>query len=325
MPRNHLSGRRGFTLIELLVVIAIIAVLIALLLPAVQQAREAARRTQCKNNLKQIGLALHTYHGTFGMFPPGYIDSVAGGGGSQGQDGGWSWQAQILPQMEQGPLFNQFNFEYHPYGTTSTAQNIALVATVQPAFSCPSDPKPPHTSIRESGNGGYVERIATSSYCGVFGAFGDRACDGIQPQPSQRGLLVANAGRRIADITDGTSNTLAVGEVTWYVSQMQVLYGSLGSSGYAACQGHSNIYPQWRHLRSARQKPNGTPPGSTYAHTGFHSMHTGGVQFLLADGSVRFISENIQHTNSPNDAPDTALGAYQLLANINDGQVIGEF
>src|SRR3954463_8669310 len=105
-----LRGRFGFTLIELLVVIAIIAILIALLLPAVQQAREAARRTQCKNNLKQIGLALHNYHDVFGCIPPGYID-IGTPNSPTVYDGGWSWASMILPQIDQAPLFNSFDFK----------------------------------------------------------------------------------------------------------------------------------------------------------------------------------------------------------------------
>lgn len=321
--------RHGFTLIELLVVIAIIAVLIALLLPAVQQAREAARRVQCKNNLKQQGLALHNYHDTFRMFPQGYIDTLS----SAGQDNGWSWQGRILSQLEQGNLFERFDFTMHPYGGTSTPENIAGVATTQAVFSCPSDPKPEHTSLASSGQTGYVEQIATSSYCGVLGSFGDALCvnnaPNIDPRPTQQGLFIANLCRTMANVTDGTSNTLAVGEVTWTATMDEsrrtptVLYGSLGTGGNAACHGNSVIYPQWRHLRSGRQKPNG--PAPNFVHTGFHSMHAGGVSFLLVDGSVRLISENIHHTNSPNNAPPEDWGTYQRLTVINDGQVVADF
>ena len=121
MPRL-LPVRRshGFTLIELLVVIAIIAILIALLLPAVQQAREAARRTQCRNNLKQIGLALHNYHDNFNVFPMGYSDIMAGN--SERHGAGWSWMSSILPQIDQAPLYNRFEFSTTPYANTYQRQ-----------------------------------------------------------------------------------------------------------------------------------------------------------------------------------------------------------
>ena len=187
--------RSGFTLIELLVVIAIIAVLIALLLPAVPQAREAARRASCKNNLKQIGLALHNYLETAGMFPLGYIDSV-GGVNPTIQDGGWSWPAQILVSLDQAPLFKKFNMSYHPHGEGGNAieqTNSKLMATTQPVFSCLSDTKPGtkflHTTT-DIGRG----TIATSSDCGVQGPFDDEASHN-QRCDSRRTQRDAFAGR----------------------------------------------------------------------------------------------------------------------------------
>ena len=319
--------RRGFTLIELLVVIAIIAVLIALLLPAVQQAREAARRSQCKNNLKQLGLALHNYHDTFGRFPPGYTDD------GTARLGGWSWQAQILPQLEQGPLFGKFDFRSRPFGTTgaggiSTPHNVAGVGTTLAVFSCPSDTKPPVESLHNTSARAYVEKLATSSYCGSVGAFGGNTCD-ISTLPPKipaenNGLLIVNRCRRIADVTDGTSHTIAVGEVTWQVSQNNSLYGSVGSNGIARCDnGAADAPGPFRHLRTTRQKLNGT----TTQHRAFHSLHSGGAQFLLTDGAVRFVSENVHHTgtNAPADGSIPNFGLYQRLGAISDGLAIGEF
>jgi len=342
VPASLARRRRGFTLIELLVVIAIIAVLIALLLPAVQQAREAARRTQCKNNLKQLGLALHNYHDTFNRFPPGYID----GGMPGNRPGGWSWQAQILPQLEQGPLFSKFNFSFQPHGTPGATvprsdpagNNQAGVATPQAAFSCPSDIKPPTASIHTSGEQGYVAAIATSSYCGNMGAFGGMPCDDSTPTnitvpKRNNGLFVVNLARKMGDLIDGTSNTFAVGEVTWIdpgngsteTSTLQTLYGSVGQNGRANCGNEGRLQPgPFRHVRAASNRIN-TPINP---HKAFHSRHTGGAQFLLGDGSVRFVSDNIEHndtTISEYNNGTKILGLYQRLAAMDDGLVVGDF
>jgi prepilin-type N-terminal cleavage/methylation domain-containing protein/prepilin-type processing-associated H-X9-DG protein len=354
MSRASLSGRRsGFTLIELLVVIAIIAVLIALLLPAVQQAREAARRTQCKNNLKQLGLALHNYHDTYNVFPMGYIDGVMGNNaGIKGE--GWSWQAMILPQLEQGPLFQMIDFRFKPYGdgTISTPANNAAAATPQPAFSCPSDPKPatiPMHKAPDYGEGpATTGAVATSSYCGVASPWDGAQCNGPSGQPPQEtgrelGLFTINRCRRMGDVTDGTSNTLAVGEVTFGPeyprggqSQGNTLYGSVRTNGAVDCnnQGPSTVTAAaptaqdwagpWHHLRATQQKIN----GPTNAWRNFHSRHTGGAQFLMTDGSARFISENINNTatNFGGYNPATnPYGTYQRLGSIADGLVVGEF
>ena len=139
------NRQRGFTLIELLVVIAIIAILIALLLPAVQQAREAARRSTCKNNLKQIGLAMHNYHETFGMFPPGYVEEIlnTNGGHVADNEGHWAWNALLLPYLDQAPLFNQLNVGTVPVSTM--LNNATVRGSMQktlPVFRCPSDTGP---------------------------------------------------------------------------------------------------------------------------------------------------------------------------------------
>jgi len=323
--------RRAFTLIELLVVIAIIAVLIALLLPAVQQAREAARRSQCKNNLKQIGLALHNYLDVHNMFPPGYIDTNS----ALSQDGGWSWQAHILPQLDQAPLYSKFSFEIHPYGSIgglySVANNVEGVATPLAAFNCPSDAKPEHTSVASASQKGYVEKIATSSYSGIYGAFGS-ALGRSDPQNStswitnddQRAAFGVNSGRRLRDFTDGTTNTMVVGETAWEYSSPQHLYGGVSTGGQAAAgAGNSDIYPYWKFLKVNRQKPNGG--AATFRHTGFASMHVGGLHCLLADGSVQFISENIHHNDAVPTTPPSTWGVWQLLGNLDDGQVISVF
>jgi prepilin-type N-terminal cleavage/methylation domain-containing protein/prepilin-type processing-associated H-X9-DG protein len=339
-PRHPLSAfcrpRNGFTLIELLVVIAIIAVLIALLLPAVQQAREAARRAQCKNNLKQIGLALHNYHDTFRLFPMGFIDTI--GGNAANLDGGWSWMAMILPQLEQGPLFQSIDFGRHPYGTASTPQNIAAVGTPLPVFSCPSDTKP-QTTGNNAGNANGTAAIAVTSYMGCIGAFDGSPCETPAGQPvlvprRNNGLLIVNHCHDFGKITDGTSNVIAVGEVRWEPSatpagirsDRQFVLGNITTGGGPQCSNRSaTTNGAFLHLRSTRKKMNGTQD----AHLAFHSNHTGGAHFLLCDGSVRFISENIEHTETNIAANDANVngpyGLYQRLAAISDGQVVSEF
>ena len=328
MSRRTMS-RRGFTLIELLVVIAIIAILIALLLPAVQQAREAARRSNCKSNLKQIGIALHNYHDTYGRFPNGYIDITNATGV---QDGGWSWQAQILPQLEQAALYKKFNMSFHPHGAGGNAQeqaNGVLMENTLAIYSCPSDTKPDTLSLHNASAVGRVAKAATSSYAGSLGPFDAAPCEYTTTTPVQvtgkrnSGLFIVNDCNRFRDITDGSTNVFAVGEITWESSQNNQLYGNVAGDGQAKCDLIDKFAGAFRHLRSTRKKMNGTQD----PHRAYHSLHTGGAQFLMADGSVRFVSENIQHTQS-NYTVATAsgpFGLYQRLAAIDDGQVVSDF
>jgi len=339
--------KRGFTLIELLVVIAIIAVLVALLLPAVQQAREAARRSTCKNNLKQIGLALHNYHDTYRMFPGASYEHGTLGG-TEGTHGNWAWGAMILPFLDQSPLFNQLNV-----GTTLpevATSNAALLDAMQkpyPAFLCPSDSAPGDVNSRRrvpaSGSSGAnctsgCVEISISNYVGMNNS-------GVVDRTNANGLFVwasnrANNNivtRRIRDVTDGTSNTLAVGERSWkrasqtgteeyYASVIFMTNGN--SEGNQDRQGVPMVAAGGRY--GINWFNVGTPRGR-YAVT---SNHTGGAQFLLADGSVRFISENIDHSNngcsngqngwSPACNP-IVNDTYERLIAIQDGQTVGDF
>jgi len=211
--------RSGFTLIELLVVIAIIAVLVALLLPAVQQAREAARRSQCKNNLKQIGLALHNYHDVAGCFPQAAIwtynafNNIPGGTAPAPRN--YSWIAMILPYIDQAPLYNQMNFQLPLMGQiASTGQPILSIDF--PVLHCPSDPgfQGDRNVPTWSGSGGYgsitaagITKIGWTNYAGAEGY--DWWFRGNHPLS---GIFNLNTCVRIADITDGTSNTIAVCE-----------------------------------------------------------------------------------------------------------------
>jgi prepilin-type N-terminal cleavage/methylation domain-containing protein/prepilin-type processing-associated H-X9-DG protein len=342
-----LKLRRGFTLIELLVVIAIIAILIALLLPAVQQAREAARRTQCKNNLKQIGLGLHNYESTHGTFPLGYIDLVPGSPAAL--DGGWAWDAFVLPFIDQAPLYNTLNFARHPYGDTangmSTPENVRAMSVVQPAFKCPSDTGPSTRADNAGSAPNGLANHALSNYMACIGAFdGDVCNDAAFPVTTTRrnnGLFNPNNVRRIRDVTDGTSNAIAVGEVMYipngtepggnYGSDRQYMYGNVTTGGGPNCnQIGVNNNGGFNHMRSTRKKLNAPLLNVSNLNRAYHSRHVGGAQFALCDGSVRFISENIDHTNTNAtvagvDHINGPYGTYQRLGAINDGQVVGEF
>jgi len=337
--------RRGFTLIELLVVIAIIAVLIALLLPAVQQAREAARRSQCKNNLKQIGLALHNYYEIHNRLPIGYIDTMTNSN-AVNKDGGWSWAAQILSQLDQAALYNRFDFRMHPHGRRpEEAGNTEAGTTVLAVFSCPSDPKRP---TRQSGNSnpdagqgtgnGIVDAVATTSYVGVLGPYNQEVCiqDSSDPDfkpnfesPRNRGIFGINVAKSFAQVTDGLSNTIVVGETNEPLTGNNLLYGSVTNSGGADCTNAAQFQPgPFHHLRATKTKLN-PPPGADKYWRAFGSMHSGGAHFLFGDGRVQFISETIDHTSSgwpANGNPTFVnMGIYQRLSVIDDGRPLDSF
>lgn len=207
------SRRRGFTLIELLVVIAIIAVLIALLLPAVQQAREAARRTQCKNNLKQIGLALHNYHDTVGRFPMDAIRTFQPQGTPAARN--FSWMTMILPYFDQAPLYNAINFSAPLWGQTVSSTGKEIRSTMLTALNCPSDPG--------WGDTGRTRGFAWTDYAGSSGwDMWDR------PDDQHGGVFTAFTCVKIADITDGTSNTIMVAEAN---SHSYKNGGQIGGAG----------------------------------------------------------------------------------------------
>ena len=280
--------RRGFTLIELLVVIAIIAILIALLLPAVQQAREAARRTQCKNNLMQIGIAMHTYEMSFEMMPPGTVNLT---GPIRNIEEGYhmSWLVQILPAIEQAGLFGMINFNESVYAPANTAPR----ATVIISFLCPSD-------NRQSGG--------VSSYAGCFSG------DDVAIDMNNNGLLFLNSGVGYQEIRDGASNTILAGEKI-----VAAGFKDLGwMSGTMATLRNTEvpINAGWD-IGGSRTTRNGSmaplPAPSDTATSGFSSQHTGGAQFVFADGSVRFLSENID------------LKTYSHLGNREDLSAMQEF
>ena len=353
---------RGFTLIELLVVISIIAVLIALLLPAVQSAREAARRAQCVNNLKQIGVALFNYENSVGVFPPGYIDYQNNPIFTPDLDmgPGWGWAAMLLPFLEQQPLYNAINFNL---GTRHASNSTAVVTNLS-VFQCPSDGYNPQPCILyDSTFSNPIATVAHSNYaaaCGWEECFvnatgnptqfylntsdpNDQDGDPTDGIPGNGGITCGfgaagigifwrNSNTRIAAVTDGLSNTVAVGERCSFHSPTVWVGAVTGArcpawmattpwtspntppsqcpntgngTAYdnadfdeALCLGHGN----------ATHKPNSDNP--VFDPDTFWSMHPGGCNFLFGDGSVHFLKSGINP------------GAYQYLMTRAGGEII---
>ncbi len=341
--RKVVRSEKGFTLVELLVVIAIIGVLVGLLLPAVQAAREAARRMQCSNNLKQLGLAVHNYVDVHKVVPMGYQETGFRSGVPRPPElGGWlhggtgfCWNTFLLPYMEQTALYNQFNLSF-PMCSSATPEgtrNCQLCATLVPFARCPSDTAPPTKAVGNPGQPGYIENAATSSYKAQSSSFDEGRYASWFTNPQQgNGLFFRDSGVSFRDITDGLSNTICFGEATWAGSQETLMYGiTTPPFGYAQNNEQMTMScGQW----PMNPSPLASPRPLLRART-FHSLHVGGAQFVFADGSVHFISENIQNTSrewigNTSDPFDSAhggvgYGAYQRLFSRNDGLVLAEY
>jgi prepilin-type N-terminal cleavage/methylation domain-containing protein len=301
-----MRARRAFTLVELLVVIAIIGVLVALLLPAVQAAREAARRIHCMNNLKQLALATHNYHDTHGVFPAGGLNwPTPPGQLTPPRFRNVSLFVLILPQVEQGPLSAAWDFN-DPW------QNIlsGRAATVLSVLICPSDYLPSRVAVDRSGR-----QFGMTSYGGNAG---------IQSYPTAHatrdGIFYMNSNNRMADVTDGTSNTLLFGERYHRDVEYDANAGtfttmggwgywcpSAGPPGMGDVTLGSMVPINYRH-------PSGVPVDEVHEGrriTAMGSGHPGGCQVALADGSTRFLSESIDHA------------IFRALSTRAGGEVIG--
>ncbi len=385
-----MKKRLGFTLIELLVVIAIIAVLIALLLPAVQQAREAARRTQCRNNLKQLGLAFYNYESTFGWLPAAYYvvqrdnDGISGAGNgvqlSTNQYGTEDanvhmWAEVLLPYMDQAPLYNTINFSvpqffgtstggpvnFSSLATTGTAatgtpsptfanyttpQNFAVLSkAIIPGFICPSTPRPSNTATYSNAtwfnstspnstvfNSGGVSDYVTTNGIDSGGAgfestwhnaIGNPAWDPIE------GIINSNeVGIQLAGVSDGLSNTTLVSEdagmpYVWSGGKNFGLAGPLTGNGnsYGGVWNDIQMSLQWiggsAFPTAANPMVAGVPGlcfmNCTNTSNNYYSFHSGGVNTLMGDGTVRFLNQNMSQI---------------VFCNVvcrNDGQTVGEF
>jgi prepilin-type N-terminal cleavage/methylation domain-containing protein len=327
------AGWPAFTLVELLVVIAIIGILVALLLPAIQAAREAARRTECASNLKQIGLGLQNYHDTFQSLPSGILFWPAAGPNPRGDNQMWGWGTLILPFVEQGTLHEQMRVTEwtlrqllnRPAAQAATRN---LVQSRLKVYRCPSDTTPPlptntpePTQFYNSGPANCPDPYyaATSNYMGVVGIW-----DTDEPLingPDNNGVLYANSSVRFSDVLDGTANTFAVGERNFTCSA-GVWVGTRNSNG-GGNQG--NRY----NLGRVSIRPNAF--WNTGCYEGFSSFHPAGVQFVMCDGAVKFISENIEFGNggAPFNQANPQAGynknnirAYQRLGIRNDRNVV---
>lgn len=323
------SSRRGFTLIELLVVIAIIAVLIALLLPAVQQAREAARRTQCRNNLKQVGLALHNYYERNTVFPPGGIIFKGVGSAGAGDisnsfpDGGgydmiWratngdrcqSWMVQILPYIDQASLYSSWNFNVDVNSNQFDASGQPLASRNIPAFKCPSRPYFKNQAVMFQGwTGGFTD------YGGCYGAgnlagnsasnkdrteyFGYLPVTARGTDTNAGGVFYVNSSIRFSTITDGTSNTIIAGET------QRLKAAPFDSIDGWAVAGLPTLFTTASSVVQTKMGING------FQRETAGSDHEGGALFVFSDGSVRFLSENMD------------LNLYSALGTIGTSDAI---
>ncbi len=298
MRSERLLFRSGFTLVELLVVIAIIGILIALLLPAVQAAREAARRMQCTNNLKQQGVGLHNYHAAHNKFPAGMIVHANG-------TWGWSWSAAILPYLEQGQIEKQIDYT-KGYWDYTTSQNWYACEERLAAFTCPSDPRGgewvdyggPNPS--DAKGGAEWKDFPAINYVGVADSV-----DHLQPSKAPRqdanGVFFGNSKVAVGDMQDGSSHTLCAGEITGadgkHASGNEAYFGHF--VGTHSIQDTSDGINSWNTVPGGRagdpiDGDGGNRHFEFFDEIGFSSFHPGGCNFLMGDGSVHFLEESIE-------------------------------
>ncbi|QDV70519.1 Type II secretion system protein G precursor [Rosistilla carotiformis] len=309
--------RQGFTLVELLVVIAIIGILVGLLLPAVQAAREAARRMQCSNNLKQIGLALHNYHDTYNTLPPAVItpaadpsDTTANNPIGGGNVESWGWAAFILPFIEQGALHQSAGIGE---GRLLELEVNNAAKVVVSAYRCPSDVG---TDVGDAAQrflkgAGSNYAVYNNSRSGVF-----------YHNTTPDGGFYQNKSRKFRDVTDGLSNSMAVGESCSRLNGQTMSLKSWAGCFYGEdgnCLDEVGLSGRW---------PINDSTGSIdQKGEALSSLHPGGAMVQLFDGSIRFLSENIQFARSaaPNNNTSACDSLYEFLIGINDGNPLGDF
>ncbi|HEX4611590.1 MAG TPA: DUF1559 domain-containing protein [Urbifossiella sp.] len=327
--------RRGFTLIELLVVIAIIAILIGLLLPAVQKVREAASRSKCTNNLKQFGVALQAYHDTYQKVPVGMFND---------DNTNWGWGTAVLPYVEQGPIYNLLQADntyfmiFIPGGGLNTAKNLSgnnadgnntagivntnagggVAKSVLSVFMCPSDVWPT-TTQNGYGKSNYMANMGSDIPNGSYANWT------VPNGGTETGILVQSNDNNytwpqpIASVTDGTSNTVIVGEASGQKLSSNNMFGisatntfPIWAGGNPANSGQGRQYNYFRIMDANyplnSQNTSGETNGAAFMDRAFNSQHTGGANFALCDGSVRFIANSI-------DAP-----TYRAAGTRNGGE-----
>ena len=334
--------RQGFTLVELLVVIAIIGILIALLLPAVQAAREAAKRSQCSNNLKQIGLALQNYHDTFKSFPSGWVMSKV----ALSTEPQWSWGAMVLPFMEQQAAYDAMHVGNVPLALAIAADPVVFTTPID-GFRCPSDNGPPlNYGRRFHSHPDLPDGPALANYVGAHTSFSKmisaRENGGWNSNwDDERGIFIEDRATKIRDILDGTSNTIAVGERRWQfrdpngnieLAQAGVVVG-INDADNGATEPDADTDVCFA-VGIGRTKINSSLPNPNNGNLGrqrrgFSSQHPGGAQFVFADGSTHFISETIEFGPDNNGDEWGDIRAtntvYERLIAIQDGDPVGEY
>lgn len=328
---RHPAGRHAFTLVELLVVIAIIGVLIGLLLPAVQSAREAARRISCSNNLKQIGLGLLNSYDTNDRFPSGFLRTESYSTSTFGGPG-WGWGAMALPYLEETPLFDQLQAESR--SLSNDADIVQLTQTSIAGYLCPSCPASSAPLNEALVSSATAPAFALSTYKGVFGDrntqfnYSDDSCPLYAGSciNGGNGMFSAGAagnrrsGVRLGQVTDGTSKTTLVGEVPYGPNGTRNSSGSIISyrgsvwAGVITPSARSNVAT----LQTLRGVTGSGSPNPAYRHNGtnsnaFGSHHVDGAGFVMVDGSVQFLSDSVDGL------------VLNRLAARNDGEVVGEY
>jgi prepilin-type N-terminal cleavage/methylation domain-containing protein/prepilin-type processing-associated H-X9-DG protein len=320
------TSRQGFTIVELLVVIAIIGILIALLLPAVQAAREAARRSQCSSHLKQIGLALHNYHDSHRSFPPFLINRTGDPSRIADVDKGANWLVFLLPYVEQRALYDEWDFHIPANQNPGRSQEL-------PVYKCPSDPQ------------------SRRNFCSYAGGQWARGNYGMNVSPCAHGVGDANAGSlggigganhvvRFAEITDGTSNTVAVDELRAGMNEhdLRGSWAMPGLSAGTAAMFNDASAPNSREpysddmencavsgmLGNADSGMGCFDSTNTGQMTG-RSEHPGGLQILMADGSARFVSDTIDFKKTLVGCGSTPRGVWQAIHTRGGHEVVGEF